>query len=52
VSTFAYDGSGATRLRIRETDPLGRVTSYSYLADGSLQAITDPRGLKTTFHYL
>ena len=51
VTTYGYDGSGSTHRRIRQTDPLGRVTSYSYMSDGLLQTTTDPRGLVTTYNY-
>ena len=51
TSTFGYAGNGSTYLRIRQTDPLGRVSLYSYTYDGLLQSITDPRGLTTSFNY-
>jgi YD repeat-containing protein len=51
VWTYGYDGDGATRLRIRESDPLGRVRRWSYDGDGQLKTETDGRGLVTTYHY-
>lgn len=51
TTTFAYAGTGSTYLRIRQTDPLGQVTSYSYTADGLLLSSTTPRGLTTTMSY-
>ena len=51
TTTFGYAGSGSTHQRIRQTDPLTRVTSYAYNADGLMQSITTPRGLTTTMSY-
>ena len=46
--TFAYDGY--SRLIQRSTPEQGN-TTYSYLADDSLQTVTDARGASTTFGY-
>jgi YD repeat-containing protein len=51
TTTFGYAGTGSTHLRIRQTDALGRVTSYAYTSDGLLQSTTTPRGLTTTMSY-
>lgn len=45
--TVAYDGPFDQVSRV--TDPLGHQTTYTYRADGALQAITDPVGRVTTF---
>lgn len=51
ITTYGYEGTGNTRRQIRQTDPLGRVTSFGYTAEGLLRTATDPRGLTTTNSY-
>jgi len=48
TTTFYYDSLG--RL-IRETDPLGRVTSYAYDAAGNMVSRTDASGNTITYSY-
>ncbi|RYG47566.1 RHS repeat protein, partial [bacterium] len=51
IATFGYEGDGSTRRLVRHTDPLGRVTSWTYTTDGLVRTSTDPRGLVTTNNY-
>ena len=51
ASTFAYDGTGSTRLRIRATDQLGRLTSYTYDNGNRLTSIRFPDATRSTYAY-
>ncbi|MFC5772369.1 hypothetical protein, partial [Thauera sinica] len=42
--TYAYADPNDPHLRTRMTDPVGRVTQYSYTAEGYLQTLTLPSG--------
>jgi RHS repeat-associated protein len=49
-TTYAYDGDGSTGLMVSSTDPLGRVTAWTY-QDGLVRTAVDGRGLATTLGY-
>ncbi|MCS7063384.1 MAG: hypothetical protein NZM04_04960, partial [Methylacidiphilales bacterium] len=40
-----------TKLKIKDIDPLGHVTTYTYHPSGLLESVTDPKGYKTTYSY-
>ena len=43
-----YDGNGNL---IRETNPMGKSRSYTYIALGDIESVTDEAGRKTRYAY-
>jgi YD repeat-containing protein len=46
-----FERQPGTNLLLSTTDPLGRVTQFTYDANGNITAVTDPLGNTRTFTY-
>ena len=51
TSTITYDGHGRLKTRRLPADAAGRLTTYTYFIDDTVESVTDPRGVVATFSY-